>query len=332
MRTTQKDIAEKLNVSVMTVSKALKGHPDISEKTRRLVQKTAREMDYTINVVARSLVQKKTNTIGVVIPDISEPFYAETLRGIEAYVRDHRYNVILADSDSDPKIESQALQMMREKRVDGLLFCPTEKSDEYIQILKNITIPYVLINNIPSQLPCDSISVDRALGAYYSISYLLEQGYEEIYFFYTYKHMAQSRQSIDGCYRAFDELKKVRKHLKLVYCPEHNLKTFYTMAKEQVYHNDKKIGIFAWDDEMAIGIYRAVVEMGMQIPEQVGLIGFDDIKISNYLPQALTTIKYPKFEMGQRGAERLIQRLNSKRKLPPKHIQLTLTLVKRETA
>ena len=129
MVVTQKDIAKKLNVSIMTVSKSLKGHSDISPKMRELVKKTAKKMNYSLNVVARSLVQKKTNTIGVVLPDISEQFYSETLRGIEQILRNHNYNILVADSDNNPDIEKKILKTMQENRIDGLIYCPTEKSE-----------------------------------------------------------------------------------------------------------------------------------------------------------------------------------------------------------
>jgi len=331
MAVTQKDIAEKLNVSVMTVSKSLKGHPDISPKTRNLVKRTAKKMNYTVNVVARSLVQQKTNTIGVVLPDISEQFYAEVLRSLENILRSHNYNILVADTNNDPGIEKNILRTMRENRIDGLIYCPTEKSEEYVRLLQDINIPYVLINIVPDQLICNSISVDRSIGADLAITHLLDRGYNDIYFFYTYKYMVQSRKSVEGCQKAFDKNKNPKSSLKMIYCENHELDTFYRLASEHLQFKGEKIGVFVWDDEMAIGVYRAIVEKGWDIPNQIGLVGFDDIKISKYLPRALTTIKYPKYEMGIRSAERLIQCLNSRRKLEPKKVILDLKLIKRET-
>jgi DNA-binding LacI/PurR family transcriptional regulator len=197
--------------------------------------------------------------------------------------------------------------------------------------LQDITNPYVLINIIPEKLNCDSISVDRAIGADLAVTHLLEQGYNDIYFFYTYKYMAQSRRSVQGCQSAFNKHKRSKSSLKMIYCENHEMETFYKAAKENLKYSDQKMGIFVWDDEMAIGVYRAVVEHGWDIPNQIGLIGFDDIKISRYLPKALTTIRYPKDEMGKQSAERLIQCLNSRRKFEPKKVTLNLELVRRET-
>jgi len=331
MNVTQKDIAKKLNVSIMTVSKALKGHSDIALETRRLVEKTAREMNYTVNAVARNLVQKRTNTIGIVIPDISESFYAEMVRGIESYTRPKKYNILLADSDNNAEIENQALQTMLEKRVDGLLFCPTEKSNRYVDILKSAGIPIVFINSKESQLKCDSIYVDRASGAYRAISHLLERGYKKLYFFYTLQQMLQSQRSVEGCWKAFNDHKKSGDSLEVVYCEEHDIDVFYKQALTHLSPDNQRIGIFTWDDEMAVGVYRAIAELGGDIPDKYGIVGFDDIKISRFLPKALTTIRYPKFEMGEKGAKRLLDQLESDQKLFPEEIQLQLELIKRET-
>lgn len=331
MTVTQKDIAKKLNVSVMTVSKALKGHPDISQKTRKRVEKTARQMNYSVNVVARSLVQKRTNTIGVIVPDISESFYAEMLRGIESNLREQQYNIILADSDNDAKIEMQALHMMQEKRIDGLLFAPSEKSDKYIPFLQNLAIPFVLINRGSSKLKCDLIKVDRSTGAFHAVSHLLSNGYKDIYFFYTFQHMAECTESISGCYQALESFNIEKNQLGLVHCTNRNLVTFYRKTKEKIHFSGRKIGIFVWDDEMTIAVNRALVEMGLTIPDQVGLVGFDDISISKYLTKALTTIHYPKYEMGQKAAQRLLERLKSEKKYPPCTIELKLNLIVRET-
>ncbi len=331
MPTTQKDIAAKLNVSIMTVSKALKGHPDISAKTRKRVEDTAREMNYTVNVVARSLVQKRTHTIGVIVPDISELYYAEIVRGIEMVFRQHQYNILLIDSENDPDIELDAIQTLLEKRVDGLIFGPTEKTSRYINLLKTISIPYILINNTPKELDCDSISIDRRHGSMLSVSHLISGGYEDIYFLYTFKHLEQSQHSINGCYDAFDQFNLPREALKLVYCENRDLETFYNKTLESVQYNNKKTGVYAWDDEMAVGVYRALVEKGFSIPVQVGLVGFDDIRISKYLPKSLTTIYCPKFEMGKKCAERLLLQILSEQPLEPENIMMTLKLIKRET-
>jgi LacI family transcriptional regulator len=329
--TTQKDIAERLKVSVMTVSKALQGHPDISDRTRELVLRTAREMRYTVNVVARNLVQRRTQTIGVVVPDISEPFFAEMIRAIERRLREHDYNLLLADSDNDPEIEVSAVRMLLEKRVDGCILGPTEKSRRPVELLRGGRIPFVLVNTSSSFAACEVIGIDRADGARQSISHLLASGYEDIYHLSTYEQRGQSRETTRGCYEAFDAFKRARQDLHVLHCPGHDLETFYQTARDQVHDHGRRIGLFVWDDEMAVGVYRAVVEKGWEIPEQVGIVGFDDVKISRFLPKALTTVAHPKAEMGRMAADRLIQCLGSERRPAARRTQLAVSLIQRET-
>jgi len=332
MPVTQKDIARRLHVSVMTVSKALADHPDIAEKTREQVAAAAREMNYRVNRIARSLVQRKTHTIGVIVPDVSELFYAEVLNGIESVTREKKYGLLLANSDNDPDIEIRSIHTLLETRVDGLLVCPTERDNRFFAALKTAAVPFVFFNNTPEGLRCDTVRVDRGEGAYQSVRYLIRRGYEEIFFFYTFEHMSESRNSVEGCRRAVQESGMAAERLRLVLCPERKLDLFHQAAAEEIEYRRRRIGIFAWDDEMAVGIYRAVVEKGLAIPDPVGLVGFDDIRIGRYLPKALTTVHYPKFEMGKAGAEMLIRRIEMGEPRDPEHVVLDLNLVPRETA
>jgi LacI family transcriptional regulator len=328
---TQKDIARKLGVSVMTVSKALKGHPDISQKTRERVLEAARGMHYTVNVLARSLVERRTRTIGVVVPDISEPFYAEMIRGIESCLRGHGYDLLLTDSDNDPETETHAVRTLLEKRVDGCILGPTERARGSVGLLRGAGVPFVLVNAATSFRNCDAIGIDRADGARQSLRHLLAAGYEDLYYLYTFPHLEQSREAIRGCHEAMDAFGRPREALSLVHCADHTLETFHAAVKEHVQDRGRRIGLFVWDDEMAIGVLRAVAEKGWDVPSKVGVVGFDDVQVSRFLTKALTTVSYPKAEMGRLAADRLIQALAADKRPPERRTQMPVRLVVRET-
>jgi LacI family transcriptional regulator len=328
---TQKDIARTLGVSVMTVSKALTGHPDISEATRERVVGKAREMRYTVNVLARSLVQRRTHTVGLVVPDISEPFYAEMIRAIEGSLRLHGYDLLLADSDNDPATETQAVRTLVEKRVDGCILGPTERAKGSVELLRGAGVPFVLVNAPSSFRDCDAIGIDRADGARQSIRHLLASGYEDLYYLHTFPHLEQSREALRGCHEAMEAGGRRREDLRLVPCPEHSLESFHAAAKEHVLDHGRRIGLFVFDDEMAVGVLRAVSENGWEVPSKVGVVGFDDVRISRFLPRALTTVSHPKAEMGRLAAERLVEVLAAKARPLPRRVQMPVRLVVRET-
>jgi LacI family transcriptional regulator len=328
---TQKDIARKLGVSVMTVSKALTGHPDISAATRERVLGAAREMRYTVNVLARSLVQRRTRTVGVVVPDISEPFYAEMIRAIEGCLRGHGYDLLLADSANDPETETHAVRTLVEKRVDGCILGPTERAQGSVDLLRGADVPFVLVNAPTCFRDCDAIGIDRADGARQSIRHLLASGYEDLYYLHTFPHLEQSREALRGCHEAMKAWRGRRAELRLVACPEHRLEAFHAAAKQHVQDHGRRIGLFVFDDEMAVGVLRAVSEKGWDVPSKVGVVGFDDVRISRFLPKALTTVSHPKAEMGRRAADRLIGVLGAKERPAPRRTQLPVELVVRET-
>ena len=328
---TQKDIARKLGVSVMTVSKALTGHPDISAATRERVLGTAREMRYTVNVLARSLVQRRTRTVGVVVPDISEPFYAEMIRAIEGCLRGHGYDLLLADSANDPETEAHAVRTLVEKRVDGCILGPTERAQGAVDLLRGADVPFVLVNAPTSFRDCDTIGIDRADGARQSIRHLLASGYEDLYYLHTFPHLEQSREALRGCQEAMKAWRGPRAELRLVACPEHRLEAFHAAAQQHVQDRGRRIGLFVFDDEMAVGVLRAVSEKGWDVPSKVGVVGFDDVRISRFLPRALTTVSHPKAEMGRLAADRLIGVLGAKERPVPRRTQLPVELVVRET-
>ena len=328
---TQKDIARRLGVSVMTVSKALTGHPDISEATRERVVAAARDMRYTVNVLARSLVQRRTRTIGVVVPDISEPFYAEMIRAIEACLRGHGYDLLLADSANDPETELHAVTTLVEKRVDGCLLGPTARAEGAVDLLRQAGVAFVLVNAPTSFRDCDAIGIDRAEGARQSVRHLIACGYEDLYYLHTFPNLEQSREAIRGCHEAVKAAGRPRPELHLVACADHRLETFHAAVKQHVPDRGRRIGLFVFDDEMAVGVLRAVAEKGWDVPSKVGVVGFDDVRISRYLPKALTTVSHPKAEMGRRAADRLIEVLAAKERPAPRRTQLPVELVIRET-
>ncbi len=315
----------------MTISRALNNKPNVKEKTKDIILKVAEELNYTPNAIARSLIKKKTNTLGVVLFDISDTFFAEILNGIEKVSRKNNYNILLCNANYDPDIELQSIKILLEKRIDGLLICPTQKNNKYVDLLKTMDIPFVLLNRRTNLIKCDYVVNDYIYGAYIAINYLIKKEYKDIYFIYSNKQTSTCNERIRGCKKAFIENKISLKKLKLFYC-ERNIDSFYDFTLNNVKYSGERIGIFVWNDNMSFGAYRAIVEMGLRIPEDVGLIGYDNIKISKYFPKPLTTINNPSYEIGIKATKLLISKIESRNSKKIERIVIKPELIIRNSA
>lgn len=258
-------------------------------------------------------------------------FFAEILNGIENLSRKNNYNILLCNANYNPDIELQSIKMLLEKRIDGLLICPTQKNNKYVDLLKTIDIPFVLLNRRTNLIKCDYVVNDYICGAYIAINYLVKKGYSDIYFIYSNKQTSTCNERIKGCRKAIRKNKIPLKKLKLFYC-ERNIDTFYDFTLNNVKYNGERIGIFVWDDDMSIGVYKAIVEMGLRIPENVGLIGYDNIKISKYFPISLTTINNPSYEIGIKATELLINKIESRNSKKAERIVIKPELIIRDSA
>lgn len=332
MPATMKDIAKKLNVSVVTVSNALHNRYNVSEKTKKLILKTAEELNYIPDDIARSLAGKDTKTIGVLIPDISDSFFAEILHSIEDIASKNNYNIILINTKWDEKIEFESIKVLLQKRVSGILLSPIGKESRYSVLLKNVNIPYVLFNYSDDSLECSSVINDNYLGAYLAVNYLIKKGYEDIYFIYSLSNIPTCSERIKGCKKAFRENNVSMNRLKLLEC-RREFDEYYTMVKNKIDYKGKRIGIFGWDDDLSAVICRAVLDKGLSIPEEVGVIGYDNVEMSKYSIIPLTTIHNPSYNIGVNATEILLKMIESGRK-PRKYKKVILKpqLIVRESS
>ena len=331
MAVTLKDIASKLGLSIMTVSRALNDHPDINDKTKQLVLKAAKELHYTPNIIARNLVRKRSNTLGILIYDLMDTFYIELLNGAEEVLRKNNYNILLCNSHNDPELEYKSIRTLLENRVAGIIICPTEKNNQNFKILKNSGIPCVFINFPSDSFECNYVSNDESHGAYLAINYLINKGYEKIYYIYSNTHTVGCRRRIEGCKKAFKENNLSLNELGMLYC-ERKVDMFYDITMKEINYRGKRIGIHVWDDQMTVGVYKAIIDKGLKIPEEVGLVGCDDIESSKYLPIPLTTLHSSPYNIGKKTAEVIIKRIKSKDLSKTDRIILKPRLVIRGTA
>ena len=326
---TLKMVAEKAGVSVNTASRAINNKSDINEETKKRILKVAQELGYVRNGTAVALRTKKTGTIGVVIADNRNPFYAEVLNGMEEAAREKNYHIILANTQRDYKKEEEAINLLLAKRVDGLLITPVQDRDDDIKNLIDANIPFVVVGRDFENIEVDAIYNDEVKGGFLATEYLIKKGHKKIAFINGFLHKSPARGRLEGYKKA---LKKYGIPLDdaLVSAGDIDIKDGYERTRQLFEKGLDFTAIFAYNDMMAFGVMQAIKEKGLRIPEDIGLVGYDDIPFSSLISPSLTTIRLNKQELGIESVKLLFSRMNGNRK-KAKKIMLDVELIIRKT-
>jgi len=327
---TIKDIAKMAGVSINTVSRALNNKPDVSEETKKKILKIAKELGYVRNFTASSLRQKQTKTVGVVIADSSNPFYAEVLKGIESAARKYGYQIILMNTDRIYKREEEAIRILLERRVDGLLISPVQDKNDDIKYLVDKGTPLVIVGRHFDDIKVDEIHSDEIKGGYIATKHLINRGCRKILMISGFSFKSAARMRLEGYKKALEE-SRLDYDEEYVIISDIDMKDGYNAVYEAKKKGLVFDGIFCYNDMMAFGAMKALKELGYRIPEDVAVVGYDDIMFSSLVCPPLTTIRIKKFEMGFEAFRMLLQRLKGLRKKVKRKI-LDVELVVRESA
>lgn len=325
---TLKDVAKAAGVSYATVSRALSGSPQIGSDTRERIIKLCDEMGYTTNYVARSMVMKKTDLIGLVVPTIDNAFMSELAFYVEMSARAHGYNVMLCNSGPDLKQEKTVVKLLLGRQVDGILIVPqSSKTYENIRAYTD-QVPTVFMSENLRDQPQSYVAADNTRGAYIATKYLYELGHRNILYFGR-RHTTTHQLRAEGYMKACQELGLQQQFLDSEYSRS-SIANGYEMARDLFSKPIDYTAIFASTDSSALGILRAADERHIDIPGQVSLIGFDNIP-STALPRIeLTTIDQPKREIAIQAVDMLRDKIENGTQGYVHQILLP-TLVKRGT-
>ncbi|WP_053955480.1 LacI family DNA-binding transcriptional regulator [Inediibacterium massiliense] len=332
MKITIKDIARLAQVSTATVSKVINNKDEhISDPTRKKILNIMNEYNYIPNTAARSLVTKKTNTIGLIIPDIRNPFFPELARGVEDQANESGYNVILCNTDDDEEKEEKCVSMLIEKMVDGIIFTASSKRTGEFRRFKNNKIPIILVDrDLDLKHIKGKITVDNRNGAYEGVKHLITCGYEEILFLSGPYTSYTSVERLEG-------YKKALKEYSIPYKGENIIEgTYqrgwgYEIIKKLLGEKRKFDGLFCGNDLIAIEAIKALQEEGIKVPYEVGVVGFDDIYMSSLIDPSLTTIKQPIYEMGYKAVQMLINTLQGHINNPQNILLETQLIIRNST-
>jgi LacI family transcriptional regulator len=331
---TIKDIARIANVSHTTVSRALNNQSRIKNETKETILTIAKELNYRPNFIARSLVMKRTKTLGLVITTIANPFYTELAQGIEAMARKLGYNIILCSTHSDLGTEKLYIDMLRSKGVDGIIFTSAHMGDPNIVDLAEDGFPLMLVNRrtyhpMVKEL-VDYVGIDNIQGGFLAVEHLIKLGHRRIGIIGGSSESSVGFERLDGGKRALAAygLNQIDDYfLEGDFLKESG----YRGGLKFVKMAEPPTAIFAANDYMALGAYQAVMEEGLTVPEEIAIIGFNDIEFTAMKGIELTTIGQKKYEMGALSVESLVDKIEGRRVGPPREIILKPELIIRKT-
>ncbi len=309
MNYTIKDIAEKAGVSIMTVSRVINNSGYVSMKTRIKVESVLKEMNYQPNLLARSLINRKSHFISIIVPDISNPFYAELTRGVEDITIQEGYDLIISSAHMNKDMELRQIETARSRMADGLILVLPELSETKILEMQN-NIPLVVVDKYIKSNDISKIYLKQELGAYRAVQYLLEMGHRKIAFLSGLLNVHNNNVRKMGYIHALED-NRVPFDSSLILngdfsfeSGEKAFKTYMNMKNE-----NRPTAIFSASDLMALGFMRCAYRHKVRIPEDVSIVGFDDIQISSIITPTLTTVRHPYLQMGNAASKLLMSKL-----------------------
>lgn len=313
-RTTIKDVAQAAGFSTTSVSLVLNNkNSRISEESKLLINKVAAEMNYRPNQMAVSLVQQRTKTIGLVISDISNLFFANLTKGIENACKALGYNVILCNSNDNFEYCLEEINILLDRKIDGLILGLTvdtdlKKAKICEKLLNSYNTPFITVDRFYEEIKCPAVIVDNELGGYLATEYLIKKGHRKIGFISGPNYLHCARFRLKGYKKA---LKKNNIKINENYIVEGKYSQTSGVEAFNILIEQKPTAIFISNGTMAIGAYRQALKDKIKIPEELSIVAYDDYYFMDLLDVPLTTIKQPIYEMGKEAAHKIVSLINN---------------------
>lgn len=330
MTVTIYDVAREAGVSMATVSRVVNNNPNVKPQTRKKVYEAIEKLGYRPNAVARGLASKRTTTVGVVIPDISNSVFAEVARGVEDIANMYHYNIILCNADKKKDKEIRVINALLEKQVDGLLFMGGVVTQDHLEAFRSSSVPVVLCGTVSEEEPLPSVDIDHEQAAYDAVSHLIAQGHREIAMIgVTLEDPTHGYASYMGYKRAMEEANIPLSDERI------RIGNFrYSSGMEAMNYflqsDHPPTAVFAASDEMAIGAIHAAQDQGWQVPEQISIIGLNNIPMASMVRPLLTTVAQPMYDIGA-VSMRLLTKLMNKEKVEEANVILPHELIVRRS-
>jgi len=334
MKITLAEIAEKANVSKMTVSRVLSGKGHVAPKTAKKIRQIIDELGYQPNLIARSLASKSTKIIGVIIPKIEHMFLdnyiAQILSGVTDEALKNDYRIMLIPVEPGDENGNKYVNIARNRLLDGMILLKTKITDPNIAPLSEIEFPFVLVNHKRYSKKINFVDTRNIQGAEEAVKYLYDRGYRKIACIAGSMDETNGKDRLRGYLNMLSKLGLERRDEWIVY-GDFKKSVAYVESEKFFQTKDLPDAVFCADDYSAIALIERVKEKGLKVPDDIAIVGFDDIDIAEYVRPALTTVRQPILELGKTSAQILFD-LIEKKKCPPIHKLINVELIKRESA
>ncbi|MBC7321261.1 substrate-binding domain-containing protein [bacterium] len=327
------DVAKRAGVSAMTVSRVINGKKDVKPETREKVLKAIEELGYVPNSLARSFVLQKTKTIGLVITDITNPFFTTLARGVEDTAMKNQFSVIFCNTDEDPEKEVLYLELLARKRVDGVILASASGKRTPLKSILLRNIPVVLIDREVDGLgDLDIVKGDSIYGAYLLTKHLIDLGHKRIGIIVGSKNISTAEDRVEGYKKALIE-SGITIDEELIRFAKYSREDGYRVTKELLNLENPPTAIFGGNNFIAVGAMMAIRDCGLRVPEDIALVSFDDIESLSQVYPFFTVVTQPAYSMGVIAAELLIRRIEDKDRVRERRrVILQPELIIRESA
>src|ERR1700704_3490036 len=309
------DVARESGVSVFTVSAVVNKKSHVGKKLLERVESAIQKLNYRPNLIARSLAKQRTHTIGMIVPDIANPFFPMVVRGAEDAAQKHGYNLLLCNSDDNLDKEESAVELLLSKRVDGILL--TKAAEDFRpamrQMIKEVNIPFVLVMRTYPELTKDAVITDDYQGAYEAVCHLARAGRKRIGLISGPLKVSNAKERWQGFHDAL-KAEGLPYEEDLVIEGDYRLESGFRAGHSLL--SRRPDGIYVANHLMTIGLLQAAEEMGLRCPEDFGLVSFDDYPWLGVFRPKVTTVELPKHQLGREAVELLIERISGSRKKP----------------
>jgi LacI family transcriptional regulator len=327
---TIEDVARLANVSIATVSRVINNQGGVRKATEERIVSAIEELGYIRSAVARSMKRKETNTIGIIVPDITNPFFPHVVAGIEQKAREKGYYTILSSTNESQKVEEEIVKIFLERGVDGVIITTANETGDHIKRLQDQGIPIVAVDRAIKNFEVDTVLVDNINGSYQAVRQLILQGHEKIAIICGPQNTTPGHERYLGYKKALEEY-NIPLDPNLVFQGDFRETSGYKGALHLFYSENRPTAIFSSNNQMTIGCVKALNELDWKLGEEVSFIGFDDVEIATFIKPKLSVVSRPMTTIGEIAFQLVYDRIHNKESLPKRELLLTPELIIRES-